>query len=313
MLRVQCSGTPHEIGIQHGSAASSQILRCIDYYSSLFHEKCALDWEHVRSLAESFAVRIKAVWPAFYDEMEGIAQGSGRSILDIVALNVRTEIAFGCFSDGCTSLSWHTENHSFLAQNWDWHPAQKQNLILLSIHHQCPKPSIKMITEAGIIGKIGFNSAGVGVCLNVIRAKESPSAKAALDSIGEWGIASSAHILIADAQEAMGCEFTSTTSAIMHADSKERVIHSNHLLLSHPGVVDTVWLRDSPFRAERMRELSDGGEGEGEVTWDVVASFSEDRENAPAGICRMGETETLFNVLGMPDFPEEVVELAFDI
>jgi isopenicillin-N N-acyltransferase-like protein len=51
--------------------------------------------------------------------MRGIADGAGKQLLDIVALNVRTEINFGLFSDGCTSLAWHTEEHAWLAQNWD--------------------------------------------------------------------------------------------------------------------------------------------------------------------------------------------------
>ncbi len=53
------------------------------------------------------------------DWRTGVAAGSGRSILDIIALNVRTEIAFGRFSDGCTSLAWHTEKRAYLGQNWD--------------------------------------------------------------------------------------------------------------------------------------------------------------------------------------------------
>ena len=52
-------------------------------------------------------------------ELQGIADGSKRDILDIIAINVRTEIAFGLFSDGCTSLFWDTPRHAFLGQNWD--------------------------------------------------------------------------------------------------------------------------------------------------------------------------------------------------
>lgn len=66
-----------------------------------------------------FEQRAKEQWPMFHQEMQGIADGSGRDLLDIVALNVRTEINFGLFSDGCTSLSWHTNDHAWLAQNWD--------------------------------------------------------------------------------------------------------------------------------------------------------------------------------------------------
>ncbi|KAI9376125.1 AAT-domain-containing protein [Aspergillus egyptiacus] len=339
MLLVNCSGSPREIGTQHGQGAKEQISRCIDFYASLFQSTSSLAWKDVLSLAEGFAAKIKATWPAYYEEMEGIAEGSGHSILDIVALNVRTEIAFGCFSDGCTSLAWQTDNHSFLAQNWDWQPAQKPNLIILSIT-QPPKPAIQIVTEAGIIGKIGLNSSGVGVCMNAIRAKgvnetrlpvhlalrlalDSSSATEARDALRNHGLASSAHILIADAKDASGCEFTSTTTAVIPVDAHGRVAHSNHLLLPHPGVVDTVWLTDSPFRVERALQLSEEMvEGKtGGATWEGVAGIFRNRVNAPAAICRTGEIETLFNIvmelkerravvrLGRPDCVEEVVEL----
>ena len=91
---------------------------------------------------------------------------------------------------------------------------QKQNLVILTVH-QPSLPTIKMITEAGIIGKIGMNSAGVGVCFNAIRAKgltstrmpvhlglrtvlESTSAAEAIGKLEEVGMASAAHMLIAD-------------------------------------------------------------------------------------------------------------------
>ncbi|KAL2838042.1 acyl-coenzyme A:6-aminopenicillanic acid acyl-transferase-domain-containing protein [Aspergillus pseudoustus] len=343
MLAVKCSGSPREIGKQHGGAASAQIARCIEFYTGMFQKTSSLAWKDVLALAERFVDRIKTVWPEYFEEMEGIAEGSGHSILDIVALNVRTEIAFGCFSDGCTALSWQTEKHSFLAQNWDWQPAQKQNLIVLEIHQSNPKtPSIKMITEAGIIGKIGFNSAGVGVCLNAIRAHgmdptrlpvhlglrmvlESSSTSEAVEALKRYGVASSAHLLVADTTASAGCEVTAKTIAIVPMDARGRVIHSNHLLLEHPGVVDTAWLKDSPFRVQRMLELTDAlGEREGDhPTWDGVQGLFVDRENAPTAICRSGDIETLFNIVmdlkarravvrfGRPDQVEEEFELAF--
>ncbi|KAL4936708.1 hypothetical protein BDV06DRAFT_233216 [Aspergillus oleicola] len=328
------------LGYQHGSVAKVQIARSIDFYATLFQQTSSLSWKDVLSFAVPFAEKIKTSWSNYHEEMEGVAEGSGYSILDIVALNVRTEIAFGAFSDGCTSLAWHTEKHSFLAQNWDWQPAQKQNLIILEIE-QTSKPSIKMVTEAGIIGKIGFNSSGVGVCLNAIRAKGVDNnrlpvhlaLRMALDSFStkeavgllkdKYGVASPAHILIADAVESAGCEFTSTTSAVITADERGRVIHSNHLLLSHPGVFDTAWLADSSFRISRVLELTDGILGQGGPSQEAVEGIFKDRVNAPAAICRNGEFETLFSiimdlkaqkavvVLGMPGKGKEFVQLLF--
>ena len=52
--------------------------------------------------------------------MQGVAKGAGVTFPDILALNVRTEVAFGNFSDGCTAFSWKGLESSILAQNWDW-------------------------------------------------------------------------------------------------------------------------------------------------------------------------------------------------
>lgn len=100
---------------------------------------------------------------------------------------------------------------------------QKENLIILTIE-QPSKPIIKMVTEAGIIGKIGLNDKGVGVCLNAIRAKgmdptrlpchlglrmvlESESREEAVAALEKSGIASACHMLIADPTGGVGVEW----------------------------------------------------------------------------------------------------------
>lgn len=196
-----------------------------------------------------------------------------------------------------------------------WEGKQKENLILLKIT-QPQKPTIQMVTEAGIIGKIGFNSAGVGVCLNALRAKgadttrmpvhlalrlvlQSSSAQEAVRALEKWGVASSAHLLIADQEEAFGLETSSSTLQAITKDDHGRVIHSNHFILHHPGVTDTQWLEDSPFRLERMRELTDQlGQS---PTLDMIMHVFEDEEQHPTSICRqeLGKSSigTLFNIV----------------
>lgn len=49
--------------------------------------------------------------------LPGVAEGAGVSFDSILAMNVRTEIAYGMFSDGCTALSWKAGDASLLAQN----------------------------------------------------------------------------------------------------------------------------------------------------------------------------------------------------
>jgi isopenicillin-N N-acyltransferase-like protein len=193
---------------------------------------------------------------------------------------------------------------------------QQPNLIILTIT-QPGLPTIKMVTEAGIIGKIGLNSHGVGVCFNAIRAPglspqnlpahlglrmalESTSVLEAVVRLEKEGMASSAHILIGDADTAIGLEFTSTTFARLELNDKGQLAHTNHLLGCHPGINEAAWLKDSPARLVRMDELlaplQDVDVGE-----DEFAKLFEDVEGFPGSICRAqeggSEAATLFNIV----------------
>lgn len=216
---------------------------------------------------------------------------------------------------------------------------QKQNLIITKIS-QADKPTILQVTEAGILGKIGFNSAGVGTLFNAIRvhgadpirlpahfglrmALESSSVADAVRALESHGMASSAHILLGDANTSLGLEFTKSTFAHVEPDASGRVVHTNHLLKEHPGEVDTVWLRDSLTRVDTMAANADALGAE--PSWEAVGGLFEDERNAPGSICRLETKETgsatLFNVvmdlksrkavvrLGRPTEVEEVINL----
>lgn len=108
---------------------------------------CDLSWDAVRRQADQFAVTIQRATPHLYQEMEGIAEGAGVDVLDIVALNCRSELTFGKFTDGCTSLSWKRNEHCrILAQNWDFTTTIQENIALMRIE-QPGKPTIHMVTE----------------------------------------------------------------------------------------------------------------------------------------------------------------------
>lgn len=113
----------------------------------MFQQTSKLDWAAVRNVSKDYAQSIQRLTPDVYLEIEGIAEGAGLDVLDIVALNSRSEIALGLFSDGCSSLGWKREDHVLLAQNWDWTSKVKKNCVLMSIKQE-NKPMIWMVTEA---------------------------------------------------------------------------------------------------------------------------------------------------------------------
>ncbi|EAT78774.1 hypothetical protein SNOG_13750 [Parastagonospora nodorum SN15] len=306
MLFVECKGTPFE------------------FYAGLFLKNCKKTWPEVQQRRIDFRATSKG-------QMARLPRGNAR--------HSPTALKENFWISSPSTSARRLISACSVTGNWDWMTQQKENIIITKIT-QTDKPTIIQVTEAGIIGKIGFNDAGVGTLLNAIKvqgvnsarmpvhfglrmALESASVDEAVGRLERYGMASSAHILLADPHKSLGLEFTKSTFAHCMPDSGGRVVHTNHLLLDHPSEKDTVWINDSLSRAQTMGENA-GRLGSG-AAWEEVGGLFEDEQNAPGAICRT-ETEvtgsaTLFNIvmdlkakravvrLGRPTEVEERVEL----
>lgn len=200
-----------------------------------------------------------------------------------------------------------------------------------------------MVTEAGIIGKVGFNSAGVAVNYNALHlqglrptglpshlalrmALESNSPSEAYDRIVEQGgMAASAFIMVGNAHEAYGLEFSPTSLRKQVADANGRLVHTNHCLLGHgPSARELDPLPDSWSRHGRMEHLLCGFDG----TREAFSRLWEDEDNYPFSICRAYQEgksrgSTLFNIVydhtrrdatvrfGRPNEPDETFIMQF--
>ena len=178
------------------------------------------------------------------------------------------------------------------------------------------------------MGKIGFNSAGVGTCLNAIRAHPCVSSKLPihvalrlclesmsvddavrkLESLG--GVGSSQHILIADRTSSLGLELSPLGNVYLQPDEYGMVTHTNHFL-ENRYVYEPPWLSGSPVRLARARQLSRELIDNGVLEEDSIVSqvlrervFS-DIYNAPQSVCaqedmtrqQIARTCTLFNIV----------------
>jgi len=63
----------------------------------------------------------------------------------------------------CTTLAFRKQ--SLIGQNWDWDSEMEELAVILEIEKEDGHRILTM-TEPGMIGKIGMNHCGVGVCLN---------------------------------------------------------------------------------------------------------------------------------------------------
>ncbi len=255
---LKLKGTPREIGKNHGEEGKDQVLQSLSTYESLFYGYSKISWKQAKELALSHLHAIESYNPDFIEEMEGVAQGASVDFEDILALNARSEIALAnysgqskSFSDGCTAIGITPPlaTDTILAQNWDWKAAQIKSLLLLDIE-QVGKTSIQMVTEGGIIGKIGYNSAGLGVCLNALLTNRksnqvpihlglrsvlnSTSLQEAVSKIKDGQMASTANFMIGSDQGegmAMVANYEVSPFGIDMLTSNEgKVVHTNHIL-----------------------------------------------------------------------------------
>ncbi len=167
-------GSPGEIGVQHGTRCRDMIHKNINLYFRLFHHYAGLDRNQAVSLARRFLPVIQSFDPAILEEMRGIAEGAGVEFEEILAINARTELMYPeqMERSECTALAALPEaterREMLLGQNWDWKPHLVGSTVLLEIEQE-KRPNIVTLTEAGIVGKIGLNSAGLAVCLNILK------------------------------------------------------------------------------------------------------------------------------------------------
>lgn len=177
---IEVSGSAFERGRMHGELARSRVEHSIASYARLFGF-CGIAWEEAQRRAGAYRDAISGFDASLLEEIEGIAAGAGREASEILALNCRTELLpptvlgkAGAPAGECTAIAVQesaSARGTLLAQNWDWLGGQREALILLRVP-EGDRPGFLTLTEAGMLAKIGMNTLGFGICLNILRSVE---------------------------------------------------------------------------------------------------------------------------------------------
>ena len=313
---VKVSGTPYEIGKAYGQQLRENIRISLDCYRTMFYDYSNIDWDKAKRYAMTFIPAIEKYDPDIMEEIRGCAEGSGFELAEILALNVRSEIVLqgaqidACLDGGCTSCSfmpYKTETgETWLAQNWDWKAAAQGSLVVLEIQQE-GKPDITMITEAGIVGKIGFNSCGVGVCLNALASDKrwegetiplhialrgvlnSRTLADAIENAGRIPLACCANFMMAGAQgQVITVEIGPGEIDVIYPDGRGYVTHTNHFYgprTAHIRDTGRMAFPDTYLRQGRIQDLL-REIGDRKVTIADIQSILRDHVGYPDAICR---------------------------
>ncbi|WP_232697513.1 C45 family autoproteolytic acyltransferase/hydolase [Brevibacillus daliensis] len=333
---VRVSGPAFERGKQLGQLAKQQINHNIETYKALFWEMAHVKWEAARAYSVQYIPWIERYDAEILEEIKGISEGSGQDLLDLITLNARSEIITNLAetdvpSDGCTSMAAVPEmtknQEMLLGQNWDWNNQVKPGMIVLEID-QAPRPTILMVTEAGIVGKIGMNSAGIGVCLNFLGTTErvigvpihivlrgilnSNTLPQAVGQVARLQRGTSANYLIAHREgEVLDVESTPTNYDILYPNDGW-LVHANHFIGPRTITIqDTARILSPDTHLRQGRASKQLARYGNTIDTDAFKQIFRDHGGSPDGICRHGET--LAPDLGRPLISSTVFSIIMNL
>ncbi|MFJ5837249.1 C45 family autoproteolytic acyltransferase/hydrolase [Streptomyces shenzhenensis] len=153
-----------------GTADGPRIRAGIAAYQELF-EAVHVDPDLLRPYGEQAAEEIRRWAPALHEELAALAGAAGVDLWHLGMLNARTEIlaTVGATAEGECSTAVHVGGAGapHTIQTWDWHE-EFTDTKTLARHPAARVGEVRTFTEAGILGKIGLNSAGLGLHFNIL-------------------------------------------------------------------------------------------------------------------------------------------------
>lgn len=261
---VELRGTPKERGRAHGEALRAQIATVRAQWRESIAARFGVNPD---SFVETFLAGTHFVdamrrWtPSLIDEIEGIAQGSGRPLNETIAFQcMDEEWWFGAArfgpkpgaATGCSVIaSAGPGGHSpILAQNMDLHGYLDGGQAVIRISGG-EEPDATILTICGMIALCGANDLGVGVAVNTLWQLPSAAdglpvacvvrsllAQRSLDGAARWieraHHASGQHYMIGDTSGFASFEASgSSVTAVPLTPST--YVHTNHpLAVSSP-------------------------------------------------------------------------------
>jgi len=264
----------------------------------------AFTYEQGLEVAASSIAPAEAYAPHLVEELRGVAEAGGGSLEQVMLINVRNQIAVA-LDGACTAVAVETGASSsetgMVGQNWDNDPAMDPFSVVLT---RRPKdgPSHLNFTQPGVIGYMGLNEPGIGVCVNTLPAPasgrgvpwyfalrsiyEESSLDGVVARLARADLAISINAAMMTSEGAADIEATADGVYVLRANERGTLVHTNHCL--HPDLVpindDFPELIESGPRLRRSEALLAGMGSP--VSLDDLKRLLSDHDGFPRSICR---------------------------
>ncbi len=317
MQTLTLTGTPREMGAQHGEAVRDRIRELFARRMENAIEQAhayggvTIDEAGLLALARGCLPFVRAYAPEGYEELEGIAAGSGQSIERVWAMNALTDLrdvaAFHHPKDppdaeGCSSFivpaSRTARGAPMVGQTWD---LSTSNLPFVQLVRRIPKdaPPTRTLTTVGCLSLIGMNDEGLAIgttnlrtvdakpgvgYLDIIHAAlRETSVDAAVERIVSAPRAGAHYYYVMDRTGAAAAVECSATDAEV-VRSGDTYVHCNHVLCEKNKALEAKGtpVASTYHRQERLAALLDRDD----LTEGHLFEFLADHDGRPDSICR---------------------------
>ncbi|MAT97949.1 MAG: hypothetical protein CL608_12455 [Anaerolineaceae bacterium] len=180
---LKTSGSPYEVGYEHGRIYRNDIRR---YTAERVQLVCNGLWSggpmsraEVLAIAEACLPDHAAYAPALFQELKGLAAATDLSLAELIIVGGFTDFVDTVYNathqktarlpiDDCTAFivpDDAAEGAGFFGQTWDMHDTATEFVILLDVQPD-DAPRSLVFTTTGCLGQIGMNEHGICVGIN---------------------------------------------------------------------------------------------------------------------------------------------------
>ncbi len=184
-LYVRASGTNREIGREIGQAAACQIAAAVSFYREHFVHMAGIPFAEAERRVMDYLPPARHHLPQYVDELEGLAEGSGLGLAELLVLNCAEEFLYVAGADGiesserrtvsdrrCTVAGVVKHDSSVVGQNMDWYVVDVETNVLFDLT-VTDGTRILAIGSVPYLPMAGMNSHGIAYGGNSVNSNDN--------------------------------------------------------------------------------------------------------------------------------------------
>jgi isopenicillin-N N-acyltransferase like protein len=304
---LEVSGSASERGYKYGSHHATLIKRLLNSHYDFHNTYLNTSKDAALKLASKYIQPTKNYSEEIAKEIEGVAEGSGLKLDEIMLIAAFNEVFYPMLAKACTSFAVRngatSDGLTYVGQNNDegLDPWLDGDCTTLTKYNQTDAPNALIYSYAGAPAMMGINSAGLSLCINALGFDEPkigvPMLCVVREVLNQRDIERAVEA-IKRADRAFALNFVmGSTRGVANVEanpkkvettrSDDALYHANHYIwcpvegFSESKSGD--YMRNSTSRCDRMKTLIE--ENKGKLNLSLLEGILRDHENRPDMIC----------------------------